>query len=299
MSGSAALLLIGAGVGGYALYRYLKAHEDEHGAAHKIAHGAAHGGGHAAARGYYAGAARGVDYLNPADARSDNSPTAMYFTKPYQILNIGEGARPMEVDASGQPTNRKLVLPGEAASPGAIRVGADAYGLGFTGIDPNYVFSGYDENYVFSGAAAGVDYLDPADARRDPRPDRMYYVMPYQILNIGPGARPMEIDATGQPTNRKLVLPGESMMAGAIRVGAGYDEFTGADGYDPYDYFGFTGRGGGGGGRGHHQPQQQQQQQQQQEQQMDPSQQDSGEQQPPQPPMPPHHRQQPHYGGRR
>lgn len=203
MSGSAALLLIGAGVGGYALYRYLKAHEHEHG---------------------------GHEHLHPA----------------------------------------------HAAHAAHAAHGVDPYGLGFTGFgdaDP-YGLS-------FTGATSSVDYLDPADARRDARPDRMYYAMPYQILNIGPGVRPMEIDAVGQPTGRKLVLPGEALMAGAIRVGA--DSVA----YDPYDYSGvdaiLTGRGGGG---FHHQPPPQQQQpQQQQDPSQDPSQGPSM-QQPPQSQIP-------------
>lgn len=58
----------------------------------------------------------GVDYLNPADSNSDYRPAARYFQPPYMILNIGDGVRPYEVDARGEPTGRDLVLPGESPS---------------------------------------------------------------------------------------------------------------------------------------------------------------------------------------
>lgn len=111
-----AFLIIGAGVGGYALYRHLSKKEGS-----EFHH---HGGeGHHHHTGYFTGAGtHGVDYVNPLDAQKDPRGQKAYLVRPYQILNIGPGARPMEVDAHGEPTGRMLVLPGESStglSPGS------------------------------------------------------------------------------------------------------------------------------------------------------------------------------------
>lgn len=104
-----ALLLVGAGLGGYALYRHFskKGGSEFH-----------HHGGSPSARGYFTGAgSHGVDYVDPADSRRDarSGGRNLYYLKPYQILNIGPGMRPMEIDAQGAPTGRVLVLPGESS----------------------------------------------------------------------------------------------------------------------------------------------------------------------------------------
>lgn len=68
------------------------------------------------------------------------------------------------------------------------------------------------------GAGRGLDYANPSDARSDHRPNRMWFLQPYQIFNPGGGMRPFEIDAQGAPTGRVLVLPGESPTPGAVVV---------------------------------------------------------------------------------
>jgi hypothetical protein len=96
-------LLLGAlGLGAlYAGYRYFTDKSSSH---HRV------------------GVTRGLDYSNPADARSDKRPEKMYLLAPYQIFNPGGGLRPFEIDAQGAPTGRVLVLPGEASVPGAVVV---------------------------------------------------------------------------------------------------------------------------------------------------------------------------------
>ena len=59
-----------------------------------------------------------------------------------------------------------------------------------------------------------VDYQNPADRVTDMRPERIYYELPYQIVCPEDGSLPFEVDATGQPTGRQVVMPGESPTVG-------------------------------------------------------------------------------------
>ncbi len=116
MSGPlAALLVIGVGLGGYAWYRHVEKSKEPSGPPVR------RGRGGFQAKGYFAGASiYGVDYVSDGDARSDHRPEArMFLVKPYQIFNPGGGMRPFEIDAVGQETGRKLVLPGEQPPRGA------------------------------------------------------------------------------------------------------------------------------------------------------------------------------------
>jgi hypothetical protein len=149
------------------------------------------------------------------------------------------------------------------------------------------------------GPGGSVDYLNPADAMRDKRPNGMYFMKPYSIFNMGGGMRPVEIDAQGQETGRHLVLPGEQSTGLApmsyILVGVEASDFAGCD---PYQVSGddagwiAVGRGGGGGGGRRPPPQQQQDQGPPEE---GPPGDPYAEPQPP-PPPPPHY---PHHHGRR